>query len=74
VTSVDGRKLETEQLFWEPRKGIVYSEKFTKMTEKDGSIATGIKFSSNQDFTNAKLTKGSATIILKDEETTVNPP
>ena len=68
ITSAEGEVLETEQFFWDPGKGIVYSEKFTKATKKDGSITTGETFSANQDFTNIVFTKGRATIILNDDE------
>ena len=72
VTRADGQKLETEQLFWDPKKGIIYSEKFTKMTREDGNIATGDTFWAKQDFLEYKLMKGRATIVLKDEEAPVN--
>ena len=72
ITNSDGRKLETEQFFWEPKKGIVYSEKYTKITDAEGQVATGIKFSANQDFTNAELIKGKATLIMKDDGTNEN--
>ena len=68
VTNNEGLKLETEQLFWNPPKGIVYSEKYTKITAEDGTIATGNKFNAIQDFTEWRLTEGKATIILKDEK------
>jgi len=68
LTNAEGQKLETEQLFWDPKKGEVYSVKYTKITQKDGTIATGDTFTSNQDFSKWKLTRGRATIILKDEE------
>ena len=72
ITSTEGDKLETEQFFWDPKKSIVYSEKYTKVTKKDGSISSGESFSANQDFTNAKFLNAKATIILKDEEEPVN--
>ena len=68
VTNVEGKKLETEQLFWEPNKGIVRSEKYTKITNEDGTVLTGNTFTANQDFTKMRLVEGTATIILKDEE------
>ena len=64
----EGRKLETEQLFWDRNKGIVYSEKYTKITSKNGTVATGESFSSGQDFKNVELLRGKATIVMEDEE------
>ena len=68
LIDAEGKKLETEQLFWDPKKGIVYSEKYTKITQENGNIGTGDIFSANQDFSKWKLGKGKATIVLKDEE------
>jgi len=72
VIRADGQKLETEQLFWDPKKAEVYSEKYTKVTMEDGTIATGDTFWARQDFSEYKLMKGRATIVLKDEEAPVN--
>ena len=68
VTRADGTKLETEQLFWDQKKGIVYSEKYTRITRADGTVLTGDKFTSKQDFLEWKLSNGRATIMLNNEE------
>ena len=50
VTKADGQKLETEQLFFDQKKGEIYSNKYTKMT-KDGSYeGSGESFWAKQDF------------------------
>ena len=67
VINSEGQKLETEQLFWDPQKGTVYSEKYTKITQKNGTVATGDTFTAKQDFSEYKLSKGRATIILNEE-------
>jgi len=69
VTNNEGKKMETEQLFYDPKKGIMYSEKYTKITSPDGSVATGNTFTTvPHDFTKFNLSKAKATIVLKDEE------
>ena len=71
ITNAEGRKLETEQLFWNPtkEKDSVYSEKYTKTTDINGTVAIGISgFTANQDFTEFRLFSGRATIIMKDKE------
>ena len=73
LISAEGRKLETEQLFWDPNKGIVYSEKYTKITEKNGTVASGNSFTANQDFSKSKLTRAKATIFMENEEPENNP-
>ena len=67
-TFADGRKIETEQLFFDPQKGIVYSEKYTKITNEDGTVATGDTFWALQDFSEYRLGRGKATIMLSDEK------
>ena len=68
VIDADGQKLETEQLFWDPPKAIVYSEKFTKITTEEGNIFTGDTFTAKQNFSEWKLSRGRATIMIRDEE------
>ena len=68
VINNEGKKLETEQLFWDPKKEIVYSEKYTKITSPDGTVATGNTFTTKQDFLDYKLSNAKATIMMKDEE------
>ena len=64
----EGQKLETEQLFWDPKKEIVYSEKYTKLTKPDGSIVSGYNFHTPQDFSKINLSKGKSTIVLNDDD------
>jgi len=68
LTRADGSVLETEQLFWDTRRAIIYSEQFTRITEFDGSVATGDSFTANDDFTNIRLSRGRASIIMREEE------
>jgi len=72
LTNVEGRKLETEQLFWDQKKGTVYSENYTKITEANGNVYSGESFTAKQDLSDYKLNNksgvGRTTIFLKDEE------
>ncbi len=64
----DGAKLETEQMFWDQQKAIVYSEKFTKYTSKTGTVATGKNgMRAKQDFSQWRLLSGNATLVFEDE-------
>lgn len=40
VINAEGKKLETEQLFWDMKKEMIYSERYTKLTS-DGQILEG---------------------------------
>ena len=72
LTNVEGRKLETEQLFWDQQKGTVYSEKYTKITESNGNMYSGESFKAKQDLSEYQLFNksgiGKTTIFIKDEE------
>lgn len=50
ITNADGKKLETELLFWDMRKKIIYSDRYTRLTS-DGQVIEGNNgFVSDQDL------------------------
>ncbi len=60
-------KLETEVLFWDEHKDLIYSDRFVKITNED-QIVMGTGFESDPHLNKRKIKKVSATIYLKDEE------
>jgi LPS export ABC transporter protein LptC len=62
-----GEKLETEVLYWNQEKDLIYTDRFVKMTSED-QITQGIGFESDSHLTRRKILKVSATISLSDEE------
>jgi LPS export ABC transporter protein LptC len=60
-------KLETEILFWDEQKNLIYSDRFVKITNED-QIVMGTGFESDPKLNKRKIKKVSATIYLKDEE------
>ena len=68
LKNAEGHKLETEQLFWDTQKAVIYSEKYTKYTRTDGTIATGTTFTATQSFSKWALKKGNATIVMNEDE------
>lgn len=67
VISTDGKKLNTEQLFWDQNKKIIYSNKFCRVTTPNASL-TGNKFTANEDFTNYELTEVQGPLKVKEDE------
>ena len=64
-----GEKLNTEQLFWDVKKKIYYSKKYSKITSSDGSQHIGEGgFEAKQDFTNYKLFGSSGSLMFKNED------
>jgi len=67
VINADKDKLETEVLYWDEVKNLIYSDRFVKITNED-QIVMGTGFESDPRLNRRKIKKVSATIYLKDEE------
>jgi LPS export ABC transporter protein LptC len=66
----NGKKLETEQMFWDQKAGRIYSEKFTRLTNSDGIFYGEGGFESRQDLSKWKLKGSSGIVNVRDEEKT----
>jgi LPS export ABC transporter protein LptC len=67
VVNEQNEKLETEQLFWNQQKDLIYTDRFVKITTKD-QITQGTGFESDSRLTVKKIRNISAKIYLKDEK------
>lgn len=61
----DGTKLETELLYWDQEKELIYSDKKVKITE-DGMITLGTGFQSDQSFENWHMDNFSTDFIVEE--------
>lgn len=52
--SVEGQRLETEELNWSENTGLIESDKFVVLTQPDALI-TGYGLRANQDFSDARV-------------------
>lgn len=59
--------LRTEELYWEPQKGDVYTEKFVKI-ESPGEVITGTGLNAKQDFSTWTLDHPEGIFEIEDEE------
>ena len=59
--------LETEILFWNQEKDLIYTDRFVKITNEDQTIQ-GFGFESDSHLNNRKIKKVSATIYFNDEK------
>jgi LPS export ABC transporter protein LptC len=66
VVSTDGKQLNTEQLFWDQNKKIIYSDKFCRVTTPNASL-TGNKFTAVEDFSSYELSQVQGPLKVKDE-------
>jgi LPS export ABC transporter protein LptC len=62
-----GEKLNTEELFWDRDKGIIYSNKFVKITS-GGQVYTGDGLTSVQPFEELEVRNPKGLIEIKDEQ------
>ncbi len=63
----EGDVLKTEQLFWNPKKEIIYTDKFAKVTDKQNEIQ-GEGFTANQDFSKMEFKKVTGIITITRNE------
>jgi len=60
-------KLETESLFWNQTKDLIYTDMFVRFTNED-QIIEGTGFDSDSHLRRRKIRRVSATIYLNDDE------
>jgi LPS export ABC transporter protein LptC len=63
-----GEQINTEELFWDREKQLIYSNVFTKITNEDGVYFGEKGFESDQGFQNYKLIGSRGSVKVKDEE------
>ena len=67
VINENNEKLETEILFWNQEKDLIYTDRFVKITSED-QIMQGIGFESDSHLNKQKIKKPTAEIYLKEEK------
>lgn len=69
ATNEKGDTLKTEQLFWDEKKEIIYTDQFVRLSTA-GKIITGIGFEANQDLSDydVKNIKGRIYVDIQDEK------
>ena len=67
VINENNEKLETEILFWNQQKDLIYTDRFVKITSED-EVIQGIGFESDSHLSKQKIKKVTADIYLKDEK------
>ena len=62
----EGDTLNTEYLIWNQEEAVIYTDRYVRITTKDG-IIHGKGFEANQNFTNWRIKETTGTIQVKDE-------
>lgn len=60
--------VESEQMFWDRKKQLIYSEVFTKITNEDGVHFGEKGFEASQDLSYYRLIGSKGKVKMKDEE------
>lgn len=61
-----GEKLNSEELFWNPKKETVYTDKFVNITT-DTEIIKGVGLTADQDFSNYQMGKITGIISIEED-------
>jgi LPS export ABC transporter protein LptC len=72
VNFEENQKVETEQMFWDMNKKIIYSDLFTKITEESGVHFGEKGFEAAQDLSYYRINSSRGNMRVKDEEQTSN--
>ncbi len=62
-----GDKLETELLYWDQKKALIYTDRFVKITSQDQEVQ-GFGFESDPRLTKRRIKNVSAIIYVNDEQ------
>lgn len=68
IQNLKGEKFDTELLYWDQKKGRVYSDRFIRIEQPD-RIITGRGFESNQEMTIYTIHKPEGIFYVEDEKT-----
>lgn len=66
INYTSGEKLNSEELFWNPKKESVYTDKFVNVTT-DTEIIKGVGLTADQDFSNYQMGKITGIISIQEE-------
>ncbi len=67
VINKEGEVLNTEQLFWDEKNQLIYSNSFVKVTRPD-EVIMGEGFEADETFSRWKIKKIQGTIYLQEED------
>ena len=67
VINDKGEKLETELLYWDMKKEIVYSDRYSRLTADENIIEGNNGFKSDQSLRNPVFNKVTGVIVEKQQ-------
>lgn len=67
VTTQKGDTFKSEELFWDERKKLFYSNQLVNITKLDGTSINGTQFKSDQNFDNPVISNASGSLATGDK-------
>lgn len=65
--SDDGKIINTELLYWDQKKKLIYSDQYVRITKEDGQVLEGNSFTSDEKMNEIRMKKVSGEVYLKDK-------
>ncbi len=73
IESLEGKRFETSELFWDRQERRVYSDRFIRITENEDKVITGIGFNSTDDMSSYQIFNSTAEIPVEESDTDTIP-
>ncbi|MBL4560004.1 MAG: LPS export ABC transporter periplasmic protein LptC [Labilibaculum sp.] len=67
AVSDDGKTINTELMYWDQGKELIYSDQYVRITTDDGQVLEGTGFSSDDKMNKITLKKVTGEVYLNDE-------
>jgi LPS export ABC transporter protein LptC len=65
--SDDNKTINSELMYWDQNKEIIYSDQYVRITTEDGQVLEGNSFTSDQDMNNIRLKNVTGEVYLEDK-------
>jgi LPS export ABC transporter protein LptC len=65
--SADGKTINSELMFWDHKKKLIYSNQYTRIITDDGQVLEGTSFSADEDMEEFRLKNVSGEVYLEDK-------
>ncbi len=67
ILTLQGDILETSELFWDQNLAEIYTDKFVRVQQQNGEVLTGEGCRSNQEMTNIRFYRASASVNVNKD-------
>lgn len=65
--SDDGKTINTELLYWDQKKKLIYSDQYVRIITEDGQVLEGTSFTSDEEMNEIRMKKVTGEVFLEDK-------